>query len=171
MNDFVHRARAHVATYVAMGVAILLIDLLIGERLTFPILFVIPVALSAWYCGPNVAYSLAIALPIGRFFIAGFWWQTTPVTYSLANAAIRIAVLLLIAYFVSRTARQTRELQRQVDTLVKMCAWTRTVEYQGEWISFEEYLRRRFNVETTHGMSPAETQRQLDELAKLGRKA
>jgi hypothetical protein len=31
---------------------------------------------------------------------------------------------------------------------------TRSVEYEGEWISFEEYLRRKFNISATHGMSP-----------------
>ncbi len=35
------------------------------------------------------------------------------------------------------------------------------VEYQGEWISFEEYLKRRFNIGTTHGMSPAEARKQI----------
>ncbi len=38
--------------------------------------------------------------------------------------------------------------------LVTLCAWTRSVEYQGEWISFEEYLRQKFNVSATHGISP-----------------
>jgi hypothetical protein len=37
---------------------------------------------------------------------------------------------------------------------VTLCAWTRSVEYEGEWISFEEYLRRKFNVSSTHGISP-----------------
>jgi hypothetical protein len=154
-----------------MSAAILLLDLFSGRYLLFPILFVVPVVLAAWYCGAFLAYWLAVFLPVGRFFIAGFWEQSSPLPYLAANAAVRMAVLLVIAYFVSRTARQTRELQQQVDTLVKMCAWTRTVEYQGEWISFEEYLQRRFGIETTHGMSPAETQRQLEELMKLGRKA
>ena len=38
--------------------------------------------------------------------------------------------------------------------LVTLCAWTRSVEYEGEWISFEEYLRRKFDVSATHGISP-----------------
>jgi hypothetical protein len=37
---------------------------------------------------------------------------------------------------------------------VTLCAWTRSVEYEGEWISFEEYLRRRFDISTTHGIAP-----------------
>ena len=38
--------------------------------------------------------------------------------------------------------------------LVTLCAWTRSVEYDGEWISFEEYLRRKFNISATHSISP-----------------
>ncbi len=38
--------------------------------------------------------------------------------------------------------------------LVTLCAWTRSVEFEGEWISFEEYLRRKFNISATHSISP-----------------
>jgi hypothetical protein len=38
--------------------------------------------------------------------------------------------------------------------VVRMCAWSRTIEYEGEWLSFEEYLAKRFGIQTAHGMSP-----------------
>lgn len=37
---------------------------------------------------------------------------------------------------------------------VTLCAWTRMVRYEGEWISVEAYLERRFGVLTSHGISP-----------------
>lgn len=51
-----------------------------------------------------------------------------------------------------------RRLSR-VEPVVNMCAYSRTIEYGGEWLSFEEYLRRRFDIGTTHQMSPAEFER------------
>lgn len=39
--------------------------------------------------------------------------------------------------------------------LVTLCAWTRTVRFQGEWVSVETYLEQRFGVITSHGISPA----------------
>lgn len=39
--------------------------------------------------------------------------------------------------------------------LVTLCAWTRTVRYEGDWISVEAYLERRYGVLTSHGISPA----------------
>jgi hypothetical protein len=141
-------------TYVAISAAILLLDYATGPYLQFPILFVVPVLLAAWYHSAIVAYVLALALPVGRFFIASAVDRPGPIGYSVLNAAIRVAVLLLIAYLATRSARQTRALQDRVAGLVTVCAWSRTVEYDGAWISFEEYLQRRFHIATTHGLSP-----------------
>lgn len=54
-------------------------------------------------------------------------------------------------------------LQRlsEVQPIVNMCAYSRTIEHDGEWLSFEQYLQRRFNIatSTSHGLSPAEFER------------
>jgi hypothetical protein len=151
-------------THLSLGSVLLLLDLFIGRFLLFPFLFVVPVALSAWYCSARLAYSLAVLLPVGRLLIATFLHVPSPFPYILVNSLIRVAVLMFIAFLASRAARQTKELQERVDSLVTICAWSRTVEYQGEWISFEEYLLRRFNVNTSHGMSPAEKEKILKKL-------
>jgi len=137
-----------------MGFAILLLDLFTGPFLMFPIFFVIPVTLSAWFCSSRLAYTLAFLLPAGRFVIAEFLDVPHSILYAVANALIRVAVLVLIAFLVGRTSMQARKMEERVNTLVRVCAWSRTVEYQGEWISFEAYLQRRFNIDTTHGISP-----------------
>ncbi len=162
----VEQVRSRPSTYIAMGAGILLLDLFTGKYLLFPILFVIPVVLSAWYCGARLAYALAILLPVGRFFIAALYDLPSPLVFIAANALVRIAVLVLIVYLVRKLVGQTRALEKRVDELAKICAWSRTIEYQGQWISFEEYLLRRFNIESTHGMSPAEAQKQIDELMR-----
>jgi CHASE3 domain sensor protein len=61
--------------------------------------------------------------------------------------AAALAVMLIALLVLARGAEHYRNL-------VTLCAWTRSVEYEGEWISFEEYLRRRFDVSTTHGIAP-----------------
>lgn len=48
-----------------------------------------------------------------------------------------------------------RRLSR-IEPLVNMCAVSNTIEYKGEWLSFEEYLQRRFGLSTSVGLSPAE---------------
>ncbi len=72
-------------------------------------------------------------------------------TYGSAGLSALFAAAVLAMY--RRQARAKR--------LIIMCAWSRTVEYEGEWLSFEEYLRRRFAIDTTHGISPAEAEKSL----------
>ena len=73
--------------------------------------------------------------------------------------AAALAAMLIALLVIARGAEHYRNL-------VTLCAWTRSVEYEGEWISFEEYLRRKFNLSATHGISPdalTEIQAELDE--------
>lgn len=51
---------------------------------------------------------------------------------------------------------------RRAEQFLHVCAWSKTVEYQGEWISFETYLSRRFGLSITHGISPAEAAKMMD---------
>jgi CHASE3 domain sensor protein len=41
----------------------------------------------------------------------------------------------------------------QLEGLIKVCAWTQRVQWEGRWITFEEYLAKRFNLHCTHGIS------------------
>jgi hypothetical protein len=38
--------------------------------------------------------------------------------------------------------------------LVTLCVWTRTIQYDGEWLTFEEHRRRRIDWETPPGIRP-----------------
>jgi CHASE3 domain sensor protein len=77
-----------------------------------------------------------------------------------SEANTRLAFLLVLAngiFFGTAAAALWRI--RKMESLVTVCAWSGTIEYQGEWMSFEAYLRRRFDLQTTHGISPAEAAR------------
>jgi hypothetical protein len=52
--------------------------------------------------------------------------------------------------------------------VVRVCAWTRRVEFRGEWVSFETYLERRFHVTVTHGIAPDEADRVLRQTSRAG---
>ncbi len=61
-----------------------------------------------------------------------------------------------------RASEEVAELRRNASTpplpeqpreLVRMCAWTKRLFHDGHWMSMEAYLRSRYGVEVTHGMS------------------
>lgn len=50
----------------------------------------------------------------------------------------------------------------QPDKLVRVCAWTKRLELDGEWLDVETYLQRRFGIQVTHGISGAALAEQRD---------
>ena len=80
--------------------------------------------------------------------------------FSTVFLSALVALNFLFALAVFMLFRRLSKAQ----SLVTVCAWSRTVEYQGEWLSFEQYLLRRFNLNTSHGISPAEAGKAFDNL-------
>lgn len=159
VNGRARRVLENPYSYIILGGAILGADVITGPYLQFPILFTIPVFLAAWYCGSRPAYTMAIGLPAARFLLRRYVELPHPLHFMMANALIRMLVLSALAYLTWRTARQTAELKRRIGGYVTMCAWSRTIEFEGDWLSFEEYLKRRFGLDTTHGISPDQAQK------------
>ena len=72
-----------------------------------------------------------------------------------------IALCVMVILFGITTAVLQRRSER-LSRLVTVCAWSRKIQFKGEWLTLEEYLARRFSVNVTHGISP----QQLDVLMK-----
>lgn len=64
-----------------------------------------------------------------------------------------MALCVLVIVF-GITARALQRRSDRLGRLVTVCAWSRKIQFQGEWLTLEEYLARRFNVNVTHGISP-----------------
>lgn len=78
--------------------------------------------------------------------------------------------LVLVAGLCAATVIVLLQRLARAQTLVNVCAWSRTIEFNGEWISFEEYLKRRFDIDTSHGISPLEAEKLIAEYG-AGKKA
>ncbi len=164
---FSNRLLANPATYIVAGIAILVLDLFTGPFLSFPILFVIPVVLSAWFCSARLAYVLAVLLPVGRFLIAAFRDTSAIITVNIINALIRVAVLGLLAFFVARVARQTREI-KVLQGLLSVCMYCKRVRTEGEsWEQLETYIAKHSEADFSHGLCPDCAQKKI-RLVPLG---
>lgn len=60
-------------------------------------------------------------------------------------AELAVALTLLGAFLLLRRVRT-------LEQVVKICAWTHRVLWQDRWISFEQYLAERFQMNCTHGI-------------------
>lgn len=45
------------------------------------------------------------------------------------------------------------EIERLRSSLLTVCAWTKQIQVDGQWLSMDEFLTNRLNLKLTHGMS------------------
>ncbi len=69
-------------------------------------------------------------------------------------------LLMMTSLIVTASAFYLVFRLQRLQTFATMCAWSRTIQLDGQWVTFEEYLARRFNVRVSHGIAP----RELDKL-------
>lgn len=112
-----------------------------------------------------------------RLWAENSGWRVTSFAASAlgtGQSVLRITVVLVLGYMLNRSeAQRLEERQRREDAersreederMVAMCAWTRRVRWHGEWVSLDLFLKERFGVEITHGISEEALDEQLGAL-------
>jgi CHASE3 domain sensor protein len=82
-------------------------------------------------------------------------------TASLALVGVTAIALIAIVTILIRLEK------RQIVTI---CAWTGQVKHEGEWIRLDEYLKRRFGLSVSHGLSQeaaGKMKREIEERNRL----
>jgi hypothetical protein len=152
------RALRQPVTSIGLAALCLVLDFSVGPYIAFPITYIIPVAVSAWFCRPLYAYLLAIAQSLIRLSFPFSRQAPWSVTDSIINTAIRIVVLVLLAYLISRVARQARELARRVDLLegiLPICSLCKKIRDEHEnWQPVEVFVSNRSKALFSHSLCP-----------------
>jgi len=164
------------AVQLSLAAFLLVADYACGPVISFPIFFVIPVVLAAWSGNTRTAFALAFGQPLIRFAFR-FLWVDVPwsATTSAVNLVIRISLLTLIAYLVCRTAKQTRELAREVKLLegiLPICSHCKRIcDKEQEWQQLETYIAEHSAADFSHGICPPCADKHYGDLLARGRKA
>jgi dTDP-glucose pyrophosphorylase len=150
--------KLYLVYWITLALAVLVSDYILGPLIQFPFLFIIPVTLASWYSGRVWGFVLGSALPLGRLLFFAFWtvpW--TPLEASV-NALIRICVLLLIAFLVDRTAKQSRSLTKEVQVLkglLPICGFCKKIRNEDNtWEQLERYISQHSEAQFSHGFCP-----------------
>ena len=127
----------------ALAAGLVALDYFLGPGIQIPSLFVIPVALAAWWSGRWAGVGVAVALPLARLYFRTALDSHGPPIEAIVNAGLRISVLVLVAV-VADGARWTLALTREVRILrglVPVCGLCRRVRDQSDaWHPMEKYI-------------------------------
>lgn len=140
----------------AVSAAVLALDMVTGPFIQFPILFVAPVGLGAWYLGKRTGIGFAVALVGCRLGIAiGLEEQAAPAWTAFVNAGIRLLVLVGLAVLLDQVAWQRRTLAarvHQLEGILPICAFCKKIRRtDGTWEPIERYISDHSATQFSHG--------------------
>ena len=146
--------------WIALGAAMLWIDYLTSTSEHFPVVYVLPVILAAWYSGKWPAVGLAIAVPLVRLLFLVMPNRPSEAMTSLALATgFRGIVIVFLALWFARLAEFERSLETRVkvlEGLVPICSFCKNIRNEaGEWERLERYISRRSEATFSHGVCPS----------------
>lgn len=134
---------------------ILVADFFSGPRIRFPVVYIAPVALAAWFCERRHGLVLAVGMPVARFLFHFFWpGQADSAGYAAVNMLIQIAILACAAALIARH----QALERRVQTLEGMlpvCSFCKKIRNEeGSWQQMESYISGHSEARFTHTFCP-----------------
>ena len=146
--------------WIGIAGVLLVIDYFAGLYSIGPALYVIPVALAAWYSGLWTALIIAIGSPLAHtatLLARGEIGEPLPQFVSMT--LVRGAVIVVMALWFARLAEHEQELERRVKTLeglLSICSFCKNIRNeQGEWERLEKVISERSEARFSHGFCPA----------------
>lgn len=139
-----------------LGLTLLVVvgDYLTGPFIEFPILFIFPVALAAWYNGRRWGIALAVLAPLAHLYFLTIWTVPWTMVEGSINIAIQMIVLGGLAWLVDQVARQRREI-RVLQGLLSICSVCKKIRTQDHtWEVLEQYITAHSEAEFSHGLCP-----------------
>lgn len=162
--------RLHAWWWIGIAGVLLWADYVTGPKTEFPVVYVIPVTVAAWYSGRWPATALAITLPLVHTALLATVWHQPWSTATLAATAIRGAVVVAMALWFARLAEHERALRRHVRTLeglLPICAFCKRIRNEaGAWERLETYIAKRSAAQFSHGFCPSCWQAHYAELGE-----
>lgn len=75
-----------------------------------------------------------------------------PFAFFLQPSMLEIFLTLAVWYLVNTSTRRILEHLHYLEKFLRVCAWCRRINYQGEWMRLEEFMQQGFDTPTTHGI-------------------
>lgn len=81
-----------------------------------------------------------------------FNFSDHPFAFLLRWPTLELLLTLVVWFLVSTSTRRILEHLHYLEKFLRVCSWCRRINYQGEWMPLEEFMRQGFDTPTTHGI-------------------
>jgi hypothetical protein len=150
--------RIHPLWWGAIGVGLIWIDYAAGPSTQFPVFYVIPVSLAAWYSGRRPALALAVVVPLVHVIFQVALWKPPGELPAIATTIFRGAVIVVMALWFARLSEHERALHRYVlklEGMLRVCSYCKSIRNEtGKWEPFDTFISGRSDAQFSHGFCP-----------------
>ena len=89
------------------------------------------------------------------------------------QSTLNMLLVLAVWFLVNTSTRRILDRVRYLEKFMRVCAWCRRINFKGEWMPLEEFMRQSFDTPTTHGICTEcfHAQQAAIEKAKQARKS
>lgn len=147
------------AWWIAIGAGLLVVDYSTGFHSRFPVVYVIPVTLAAWYSGRSPAVTLAVGIPIAHLLFSVNGAEPGSLLTQVLTAMFRGSVVVFMALWFSRLSEHERMLEREMRILrglLPICSFCKNIRNEaGVWENMERYISKRSEALFSHGVCPS----------------
>jgi|SRR5665213_800367 len=75
-----------------------------------------------------------------------------PFAFAYRRSTLDILLVLAVWFLVSRSTNRILDRISYLEKFMRVCAWCRRINFKGEWMPLEEFMRQGFDTPTTHGI-------------------
>lgn len=159
MDTFLKERNIRLIGWIGIALLLLIADFFSGPFIQFPVTFLIPIAFASWFNGRTAGIIFAMVMPLSRlYFNIALWTIPWTIVEASVNCLIRMVVFVAFAVIIDRTARQTRELSKEVqllEGLLPICSFCKKIrDDRQEWLPIEKYIQDRSEASFSHGLCP-----------------
>ena len=146
-------AQLSLATALAVTAIILFVDLQLPLGVTITAFYVIPILISLM--SDRREYTLGLAILCSLLVALGYLLSHdigVPRWIVLIDRSAVVLVIWITALLGIETAKAKKKI-REMGKLLTICAWTKQIKVEDQWISIEDYLTKHCGLKLTHGIT------------------
>ena len=88
-----------------------------------------------------------------------------PLIMDYRESALKMLIIFAVWFLVYGSTQRLLARVRHLEKFIHLCAWCHHINFEGRWISMEEFMKRELDAPTTHGICPACLAKQKADLA------
>jgi hypothetical protein len=136
------------------SLSVLAIDFFTGPLIRFSVVFMLPIIVCAWFCGPFKSIIIAVTMPLANLILLLNQPKPWSFNESIINTAITILTLSLIAYLISYVRMQQDRINL-LQGILPICSFCKKIRNaENNWEQLEKYITEFSQAKFSHGVCP-----------------